>query len=139
MQSEREDREDLATIEGIHHVAVCVHDIDESRQFYAGVLALEELERPPEIAGKFRSAWYRVGSSELHVVEEPSFRPLDSPLAPHIAVVTSDFAALTSQVVKRGGKFRYGPGPGLDGILRAVICDPTGNTIEITAAPLRTG
>ena len=56
---------------------------------------------------------------------------------PHIAVATSDFRALTAQIADRGGNFTFGPGPGPDGILRAVIGDPTGNALEITAAPLR--
>lgn len=137
MQSERSAQSDDARITGCHHLAVCVHDIDEARRFYGEILLLEEVERPPEIAAKFRSAWYRIGPSELHVVENTAFQPLDSPLAPHIAVVTNDFDALTDQVVERGGEFRFGPGPGPDGIRRAVIADPTGNTVEITAAPLR--
>ena len=137
MQSEQATQGDRATITGCHHLAICVHDIDEARRFYGEVLSLTELERPPEIAEKFRSAWYLIGSSELHVVENPEFQPLDSPLAPHIALATSDFRTLTAQIADRGGEFTFGPGPGPDGILRAVIEDPTGNALEITAAPLR--
>ena len=137
MQSKQAAHDEHATITGCHHMAVCVHDIDEARRFYGEILSLVELERPPEIAGKFRSAWYLIGSSELHVVENPDFQPLDSPLAPHIAVGTSDFDAFTAQVVDRGGKFSFGPGTGPDGIRRAVIEDATGNAVEITAAPLR--
>lgn len=137
MRSKRAVQGDNATITGCHHVAICVHDIDEARQFYGDVLSLPEVERPPEIAAKFRSAWYLVGPLELHVVENREFQPLASPLAPHIAVATSDFHALTAQIAHRGGEFSFEPGPGPDGILRAVIEDPTGNTLEITAAPLR--
>ncbi len=137
MQNQESIQRNHATITGCHHLAICVHDIDEARRFYGEVLSLAELERPREIAAKFRSAWYLIGSSELHVVENPEFQPLDSPLAPHIAVATSDFRALTAQIADRGGEFTFGPGPGPDGILRAVIEDPTGNVLEITAAPLR--
>ena len=137
MKSERTAQGENVTITGCHHLAVCVHDIDAARRFYGEILSLEELERPPEIAANFRSAWYRIGASELHVVENQEFQPLDSPLAPHIAVVTNDFEVLTAQIADRGGRFRFGPGPGPDGILRAVIVDPTGNTLEITTAPLR--
>ncbi len=137
MQSERALQDGPATITGCHHLAICVHDIDDARRFYGDVLRLQELERPPEIASRFRSAWYLIGSSELHVVENPGFRPLDSPLAPHIAVTTSDFEALTAQIAERGGEFSFGPGAGPDGIERAVLHDPTGNLLEITAAPPR--
>jgi catechol 2,3-dioxygenase-like lactoylglutathione lyase family enzyme len=126
-----------AKITACHHMAICAHDIDAARHFYGEVLSLRELERPPEIASKFRSAWYQIGSAELHVVENKAFEPLDSPLAPHIAVVTNDFPALTAQIEERGGSFKFGPGKGPDGIQRAVIADPTGNTVEITTAALR--
>ena len=137
MSSEQAHQSEHATITGCHHMAICVHDIDEARRFYGEILSLTELERPPEIAKNFRSAWFLIGSSELHVVENKEFHPLDSPLAPHIAVVASDFGALTAQIADRGGKFSFGPGPGPDGIERAVIADPTGTTLEITSAPLR--
>jgi extradiol dioxygenase family protein len=136
MQSEGSAQGDPATITACHHLAICVHDIDEARRFYGEILALDEVERPPEIAARFRSAWYRIGASELHVVENREFRPLDSPLAPHIAVVTNDFEALTAQIAGRGGQFRFGPGTGPDGVLRAILEDSTGNTLEITTAPL---
>ena len=89
MQNQEQAQVDRARITGCHHMAVCVHDIDEARRFYGEILALVELERPPEIAKNFRSAWYLLGSSELHVVENRDFEPLQSPLAPHIAVTTN--------------------------------------------------
>ena len=137
MQNESTVPGDNAKITACHHVAICVHDIDKARDFYGIILWLEEVPRPPEIADKFRSAWYRIGQAELHVVENQEFQPLDSPLGPHIAVVSNDFPRLTDQILERGGKFRFGPAPGPDGILRAIIVDPTGNTLEITSAPLR--
>ena len=124
----------LGKITGCHHLAVCVHDIDTARVFYGDVLALEELERPPEIAAKFRSAWYRIGGSELHVVENSDFQPLDSPLGPHVAVMTYDFDATVARIEATGTNFQFGPGRGPDGVLRAVVTDPTGNVFEITSA-----
>lgn len=137
MQSQGPPQDDRASITGCHHFAICVHDIDAAREFYGELLSLQELERPPEIAANFRSAWYLIGSSELHVVEHADFQPLDSPLGPHLAVTASDFHTLTAQIVARGGEFAFGPGPGPDGVLRAVMKDPTGNVLEITAAPTR--
>jgi len=137
MSNQEEASAGDARITACHHMAICAHDIDAARHFYGELLALVELERPPEIAKNFRSAWYLLGSSELHVVEFKDFQPLDSPLGPHIAVTTSDFDAMTAQIAARGGKFAFGPGEGFDGVRRAVIHDPTGNTLEITAASLR--
>ncbi len=124
-------------ISGLHHVAICVHDIDSARVFYGRTLGLEELERPPEIADKFRSAWFLIGGSELHVVENAKFQPMDSPLGPHMAVAVDDFQATVDRMSDRGAEFRFGPGKGPDGVMRAVLCDPTGNVIEVTAAQAR--
>ncbi len=121
-------------ITGCHHMAVCVHDIDEAKAFYADVLGLVEVERPPEIAKQFRSAWYRVGGAELHVVENADFTPLDSPLGPHIALTTDDFEKTIARMQEAGARFGFGPGKGPDGVLRAVLTDPTGNVFEITSA-----
>jgi len=123
-------------ITGCHHVAICVHDIEGARSFYAGILGLEELERPAEIAGKFRSAWFLLGGTELHVVENQAFEPLASPLGPHMAVTTDDFEATVQRIAETGATFGFGPGRGPDGVMRAVLSDPTGNVVEITdAAP----
>ena len=127
----------LGNIVGCHHLALCVHDIDEARSFYGEVLGLEEIERPPEIAARFRSAWYLLGGAELHVIENAEFQPLDSPLGPHLAVSTDDFEATVARMEQRGAAFRFGPGPGPDGVLRAVVTDPTGNVFEITDAQPR--
>ncbi len=126
-----------AAITGCHHVAICAHDIDEARRFYGEVIGLVELERPPEIADRFRSAWFQLGPSELHVVENGDFEAMNSPLGPHLAVVTSDFEAVTNGIKDRGGQFVFGPGAGPDGTILAVIKDPTGNTLEITTAAQR--
>ena len=124
-------------ITGAHHIAICAHDIGAAREFYGGVLGLEELERPPEIAAKFRSAWYGLGTAELHVVENEAFQPLDSPLGPHLAVTVDDFTKTVERIAGQGARFGFGPGVGPDGVLRAVLSDPTGNVIEITSAAPR--
>ena len=122
---------------GVHHVAVCAHDIDAARAFYAETLGLPELERPAEIAAAFRSAWFLLGRTELHVVENPEFEPLRSPLGPHIAVSTGEFETTVARLEERGASFQFGPGRAADGVMRAILSDPTGNVIEITDAPQR--
>ena len=33
--------------EGIHHISIAVDDLEEARDFYAGLLELAEIDRPP--------------------------------------------------------------------------------------------
>lgn len=122
---------------GVHHVAVCAHDIEAARTFYTETLGLEELERPAEVAAKFQSAWFLIGRTELHVVENRDFVPMKSPLGPHVAVSTAAFEATVERIAATGATFGFGPGRGPDGVMRAVLSDPTGNVIEITDAARR--
>ena len=56
----------MLEFETLHHVAVSVSDLARARQFYSGVLGLEEIARP---AFPFDGAWYRVGTGhELHLI-----------------------------------------------------------------------
>jgi len=44
MKNQEAVQENQATITGCHHMAICVHDIDEARRFYGEILSLVELE-----------------------------------------------------------------------------------------------
>jgi catechol 2,3-dioxygenase-like lactoylglutathione lyase family enzyme len=126
-----------AAIDACHHVAVVVRDAAAARAFYGDVLGLEELPRPPEVAGMFAGAWYRLGVSELHVFEQRDFTPFAGAVGPHIALHTSDFDGTVERLRGRGCAFAFGPGRGPDGIARVIVRDPTGNVVEITDAALR--
>ncbi|HEY1339395.1 MAG TPA: VOC family protein [Bryobacteraceae bacterium] len=56
-------------IESIHHVALCVTDLERSRRFYRDILALREIARPPF---DFPGAWFEVaGGQQLHLIVHP--------------------------------------------------------------------
>jgi catechol 2,3-dioxygenase-like lactoylglutathione lyase family enzyme len=58
----------------LHHVSVCVSDLDRARHFYGQVLGLRELPRPDL---GFPGAWYAVGGSqELHLIVHPPSRTM---------------------------------------------------------------
>jgi catechol 2,3-dioxygenase-like lactoylglutathione lyase family enzyme len=52
-------------IEILHHVSLPVTDVGRARRFYADVLGLVELPRPPF---SFAGAWFAVGDRQLHLV-----------------------------------------------------------------------
>lgn len=122
---------------GCNHLAVCVDDLDKAKQFYAGVLGLQELERPEFVAKHFSSVWYLLGNAELHVVEDAKQVQSGSPAGPHFAVSTNDFAGFTARVAAADIEIVFGPGKGMDDIERLVVKDPAGNVIEIIDLPLR--
>jgi glyoxylase I family protein len=52
-------------IETLHHVSLPVSDLERAKAFYAGVIGLEEIERPPF---DFPGAWYRAGDRDVHLI-----------------------------------------------------------------------
>jgi catechol 2,3-dioxygenase-like lactoylglutathione lyase family enzyme len=124
-------------VDACHHVAIVVRDAASAREFYGELLGLEELERPADVADRFAGAWYRIGSIELHVFEQPDYQPSRAAIGPHLALHTSDFDDAISRLTARGCAFAFGPGRGPDGVARAILRDPTGNVVELTDAALR--
>ncbi|WP_372749133.1 VOC family protein [Litorivivens sp.] len=124
---------------GVQHLAINVTDIAAARQFYGDILGLTELPRPSAVAEQFRSIWYLLGNAELHVVENPEFTPLKSPLGPHFAVACDDFTAACQRISALTDAIVFGPARAVDGIERMVVRDPTGNVIEIIDLPLHNG
>lgn len=56
----------------LHHVSLCVTDLERARHFYGAVVGLRELPRPDL---GFPGAWYAVGDSqELHLIVHPPSR-----------------------------------------------------------------
>ncbi len=123
---------------GLQHLAINVNDLDAARAFYGEVLGLAELPRPAAVAEQFRSIWYLLGNAELHVVENPDFKPLKSPLGPHFAISCDDFTRVCERIAAQWDDVLFGPAKGMDGIGRLVVRDPTGNMVEVIDLPLHT-
>lgn len=121
---------------GLQHLAINVKDLEAARNFYGQLLGLAELPRPAAVAEQFRSIWYLLGNAELHVVENPDFEPLKSPLGPHFAIACDDFNSACKRIAEQAEDVLFGPAKGMDGIDRLVVRDPTGNVVEIIDLPL---
>jgi glyoxylase I family protein len=50
-----------------HHVLIAADDLERSRQFYSGVLELEEINRPAFV---YPGIWYKIGDGQqqLHII-----------------------------------------------------------------------
>ena len=127
----------MLEVETLHHVSVCVTDIERARRFYGGVLGLREIERPPF---DFPGAWYALGDRQLHLIEQAGPRTLrgtteidamDGHLALRVQsyVRTRDFLA-ARQVPMLDSPRNKTPWP------QIYITDPDGNVIELNAAVL---
>ena len=135
----------MMRFETLHHVAVAVTDLARAKQFYGGVLGLQEIPRP---AFSFDGAWYQVNDRDLHliVVKAPSLaagRSIETADA-HLALRVNSFREAIAHLESKG--FRPGAGDPLRPMRVTIggptvfpqihIMDPDRNIIEINAAEL---
>jgi catechol 2,3-dioxygenase-like lactoylglutathione lyase family enzyme len=125
----------------LDHGGLIITDPDRSREFYVGVLGLEEVPRPPTF--DFPGFWVQVGDQQLHLIGEaeagrarevhPGYRrnEVAGGYATHLAIVVDDLDATLAGVRERGGEVIGGPRPRGDGVLQAYLADPDGHVVEL--------
>jgi catechol 2,3-dioxygenase-like lactoylglutathione lyase family enzyme len=130
-------------LELLHHVAVSVSDLARAKQFYGGVLGLEEIPRP---AFPFDGAWYRVGNQEVHLIvsRDPTLRTGKGVTLEdgHFALRVKSFRAALAHLQSKGMRetadepgrsMRVNPSS-VTGYPQIHVLDPDRNVIEINAA-----
>lgn len=112
---------------GIHHVQLaCPAGTEEAlRGFYAGVLGMTEVAKPPALAAR-GGAWFRAGTVELHLGVEDDFRPARKA---HPGLLTADLDALAARLTDAGHPVRWDGD--LPGHRRCYVDDPVGNRLEL--------
>ena len=111
----------------IDHVQVCIPRGAEAqaREFYGGLLGLEEIEKPAELREN-GGMWYSVADVQLHVgVEETVAKSKRHP-----AFEVEDAFGVRAYLVERGVGTKGEPAiPGV--VYRFSLFDPFGNRIEL--------
>ncbi|MGI8330574.1 VOC family protein [Actinomadura scrupuli] len=111
---------------GIHHVQLAAPPGSEEilRAFYAGVLGLTEVPKPPELAAR-GGAWFRGAGIELHLGIEPDFRPARKA---HPGILVAGLDALAARLRDAGHQVRADDL--FPGHRRFYTDDPVGNRLE---------
>lgn len=113
-------------IKRLDHVQVCIPSGEEekARQFYGGILGLEEIEKPDELK-RDGGMWYSVAGIQLHIsIEEPHITSKHHP-----AFEVEDLDGIRSYLPQQGVRIREEVGtPGME---RLSFFDPFGNRIEL--------
>ncbi len=97
---------------------------DEARGFYAGVLGLIEVPKPPDLARK-GGAWFKSEGIEVHLGVEEGFRPAKKA---HPAFVVADLEVLKAALRRAGHEVTMGSP--IAGRTRCFTVDPFGNRLE---------
>ncbi|NRQ34421.1 glyoxalase [Nonomuraea sp. NN258] len=110
-------------IRALHHVLLAAPpgSEPEMRAFYAGVLGLTEVPKPPELA-KRGGAWFRGDGVEIHIGIDADFRPATKA---HPAFLVTDLDALVAKLPDAI------PDDLFPGYRRVYVSDPAGNRIEL--------
>lgn len=113
-------------IERIDHVQLAIppRGEDKARRFYAGLLGLREVPKPPELAAR-GGFWFTAGDVNLHLGVEDDFRPAKKA---HPAILVGDLSSLADSLKSAGVEVDEVP---LEGYHRVYVEDPFGNRIEL--------
>ena len=111
---------------GFHHVQLAMPRGEEPRAeaFYAGVLGLERVEKPSELAAR-GGCWFRGEGVEVHLGVEDDFRPARKA---HPAFRVQGLDELEAKVTAAGHETRADVQ--LEGHRRFYVDDPFGNRLE---------
>jgi catechol 2,3-dioxygenase-like lactoylglutathione lyase family enzyme len=118
----------------LHHVTLPVRDLERSKEFYGGLLGLQEIERPPF---GFPGAWFSLGNGQLHLVADgggtyrgdPRVDARDS----HFAIRVESFDGAVELLRSAGLEMKVDR-ESVTGFPQAYVADPDGHVIEVNAA-----
>jgi catechol 2,3-dioxygenase-like lactoylglutathione lyase family enzyme len=110
----------------IHHVLLAcpAGSEDRLRAFYAGVLGLAEIGKPPALAGR-GGCWFRGFGIELHLGVETDFRPARKA---HPGLLVSGIDDWAARLTRAGYPVAYDEE--FPGMRRFYSEDPHGNRLE---------
>jgi catechol 2,3-dioxygenase-like lactoylglutathione lyase family enzyme len=109
----------------IDHLQINVTDLNRAKQFYGGVLELEEVARPGSF--DFAGAWYRIGEVDLHLV----VREREPVSARHFCFWVHDVQTAAATLEGLGQRISWQDRFKIPGVDRFFVFDPDENRIEV--------
>lgn len=98
---------------------------DKARAFYAGLLGIPEVSKPPHLAMR-GGCWFESGTLKVHLGVDPQFVPARKA---HPAFIVDGLSALVERLQRAG--YRVVEDEPLEGYDRCYVDDPFGNRIEL--------
>ncbi|MEO1998652.1 MAG: VOC family protein [Planctomycetaceae bacterium] len=132
---------DTIRVQHIDHVTIVVRDLNRSREFYVGLLGMEEVDRP---SFSFAGAWFKAGATLLHLIEEHQQSGLagaESDRAHnnrchHFAFEVADARAAARFLRDQGVSLIADAKLRPDGAVQVFVGDPDGHVVELCTSKL---
>jgi catechol 2,3-dioxygenase-like lactoylglutathione lyase family enzyme len=114
-------------LESLHHVQLAMPPGEEAAavKFYADVLGLSQVDKPPQLAPR-GGVWFRRGGLEVHLGVEEQFQPAHKA---HPAFLVDGLESLRARIEEAG--YRVVDSVQLENYRRCYVRDPFGNRIEL--------
>lgn len=118
-------------ITGVDHVQLAIPRgrEDAARAFYAELLGMDEVPKPPVLAAR-GGCWFASGAAVLHLGVEEPFAPARKA---HPALLVDDLDALAAALTAAGYPCVRADGE-IPGVRRFHTHDPFGNRVEFQQA-----
>ena len=112
--------------EGLHHAQLAMPRGEEeaARAFYAGVLGMTEVGKPPVLAAR-GGAWFRAAGLKLHLGVEEDFGPARKA---HPGIQVADLDEVVRRLRGAGQEVTWDAD--FPGFRRVYAADPFGNRLE---------
>ncbi|MFT5197016.1 MAG: catechol 2,3-dioxygenase-like lactoylglutathione lyase family enzyme [Candidatus Promineifilaceae bacterium] len=135
----------MINITRLHHVSICVRDMEASRHFYVDILGMEEVKRPDTF--QFPGQWFRKNGYEIHTISaevsgqipgdvENNIRAgRDITFARHFCFSVSGLNETIQTLHEHQIDIVAGPQPRGDGAVQIYIYDPDGHMVELVYEP----
>jgi catechol 2,3-dioxygenase-like lactoylglutathione lyase family enzyme len=119
-------------IDGMNHFTVLTDDLEASRDFYIGVLGLEEGHRPPL---GFPGAWlYSGDQAVLHIIAGRPLPETRAGVLDHMAFSASNLPGMVQKLQSRGIEYTLRQ-QAQSGIWQLFCFDPSGAKVELDFDP----
>jgi len=117
----------MVRVLGFDHMQVAIPKDGEdlAREFYGGLLGLDEIPKPEPLIGR-GGLWFQCGQLQLHLGVEEPFSPARKA---HPAFRIHGYADLLARLEAAG--YSVVPDTSLPEVERASVSDPFGNRVEL--------
>ncbi|CEG00016.1 Glyoxalase I, conserved site [Ostreococcus tauri] len=121
-------------IQGVHHVAIIIENLEKSMEFYGDFLGLPINTTRPADKLPYRGAWLMIGPEMIHLMElpnpdciHPEFRPTHGGRDRHFCIGVKNIKPLIEALEKRGTAYTASK----SGRPAIFFRDPDCNTLEV--------